>query len=893
MPLDAYRGKRDFQRTPEPRGAAESTSPGPEGRRFVVQKHAATRLHYDFRLELDGVLVSWAVPKGPSLDPSDRRLAMRTEDHPLDYRDFEGVIPESEYGGGTVLVWDRGYWIPEHDDPAAALAAGRLDFRLEGEKLRGRWRLVRMAPREGEGEGWLLIKRSDGAAERDGASIVEARPRSVLSGRDLEAVAAAGDRVWHSDGGEAPASEAGGGGEDKPGGEGGARPGPPGDPSDVPGARRGPLPEDPRPALATLVSEPPEGEGWLHEIKLDGYRLLGRIEEGRARLLTRGGNDWTDRFPGIAEAAAALPCRDALLDGEAVVLDRKGISDFQALQNAIGERPEAIVFFAFDLLHLDGWDLTAAPLRARKDALRLLLAAAGADGPLLYGDHVDDSGARFYREACRMGVEGIVCKRADAPYRPRRTRDWLKAKCLRRQEFVIVGFTEPAGSRVGLGALLLGVHEDGDGGLVGAGKVGTGFTEKRLRSLRARLEPLERSEPPIIDPPRGAKARGVHWVEPALVAEVDFAEWTADGSVRHAAFRGLREDKDPAEVVRERPERAAGGPGEPADEDGQAGGGRGARSEAGSGRSGRGPAGPSRVAGVRLTNPGRVLWPDQGVTKRELAEYYAGIADHVLPHLMDRPLTLLRCPSGRHEDCFFQKHANRTVSETIPRVRIEEDREEPYMYVDGLPALLSLVQLGVLELHVWGSRVDRLDRPDRLVFDLDPGRGTGWPEVAAAAHAVRDRLAELGLRSFLKSTGGKGLHVVVPIVRRSDWNEAKGFAHAVAREFARREPDRYTAKLPKAAREGRVFIDYLRNGWNATAIAPYSARARAGAPVAAPLAWEELEAAEASGEAPRFTIRDLPARVAAQDRDPWAEMEGLRQSITVAMRREVGAGEGR
>jgi bifunctional non-homologous end joining protein LigD len=605
--------------------------------------------------------------------------------------------------------------------------------------------------------------------------------------------------------------------------------------------------------LASLAKEAPAGEDWIHELKFDGYRVLCRVDGGAVRITTRNGKDWTHRFTEVADALAGLPCETALLDGEIVVLDRRGVSRFQRLQNALsGSNRSSPLLFAFDLLHLDGWELTGAGIEDRKSLLRPLVEGV-PEGRVRYSDHVRGQGEAFHAQACGMGVEGIISKRLGRPYRPGRGRDWLKVKCSARQEFVVVGYTDPSGSRVGLGALLLGVH-DAEGRLVYAGRVGTGFNDRTLAALSRRLEGMRQASPPVADPPRGARSRGVHWVRPELVAEVAFTEWTDDGRIRHPSFQGLREDKEAAAVVRER--EASGSPG----------------------KSAGGVGSDIRVAGVRVSSPDKVLWPGQGVTKRELVEYYEAVADAVLKRMVDRPLTLVRCPSGAEGKCFFQKHAKDSVPDVIPRVDIgAEQGEDPYMYVDGLPALISLVQIGVLEFHIWGSRRDRLDRPDRLVFDLDPDEGLSYARIAAAAFRMKEFLEELGLRSFPKSTGGKGLHVVVPITRRTGFEDAKAFAHAVALRMVAEEPDRFTANLSKAKRKGRVFVDYLRNAWNATAIADYSTRARPGAPVATPLRWEEVN--PKARKPPVFTIRDIPARL-ADDPDPWEGFDDVRQSIT-------------
>lgn len=849
MGLGEYRRKRDFRRTPEPSGKAKKKR-GPRrgvaaGLTFVVQQHRARNMHWDFRLELDGVLKSWAVPKGPSLVAGERRMAAEVEDHPLDYAGFEGVIPKGEYGGGTVLVWDRGFWQPI-GDPHDGLAKGHLDFTLAGEKLRGRWHLVRLRPRARERRpSWLLMKGRDAEARPASAgSIVATEPRSVLTGRDLDAVARDADRVWSSKTGE----------------RGGPPVAKPGDPSGLAGARRAKLPRRPEAQLATLVDAAPEGEGWLHEIKFDGYRLLCRLEDGEARLVSRNGHDWTERFPELAAAVAGLPAEDALLDGEAIVTDAQGRSSFQALQAALGRRgaSRGVQLVVFDCLHLDGWDLCDVPLLERKRLLRALLAQAPQGSPLRFSDHVLGRGPEFHAAACASGLEGIVSKRADAPHRAGRTRSWLKIKCSQRQEFAIAGFTEPSGSRVGLGALLLGAH-DAEGALRYCGKVGTGFDAATLRALRARLGQLEQPRTALADPPR---MRGVHWVEPSLVAEVSFSEWTRDGRVRHPVFLGLREDKAGAEVRLETPQpaAAAAAPALPLPA----------------------PAVRNTVAGVRLSTPERVYYPELGVTKSELAEYYEAMAERVLPGLAYRPLTLLRCPEGIEGECFYQKHANPSVPEAVARVRVRDDRE-PYAMVTDLASLISLVQIGVLELHVQGARADRLDRPDILVFDLDPDSAVPFARVVETARVLRAFLDELGLVAFVRTTGGKGLHVVAPLERRSGWDDVRAFTQGVARELVRLAPAQFTASMSLARRKGKIFIDWVRNTPEATAIASYSARARPGAPVALPISWDELEAL--AGPL-RENVREARRRLAQPD--PWADFEAARRPLSRKALRAVG-----
>jgi bifunctional non-homologous end joining protein LigD len=813
--LREYNAKRDFERTPEPPGQASGTE---SGKSFVVQKHAASRLHYDFRLELDGVLLSWAVPKGPSLDPKARRLAVRTEDHPVEYGTFEGIIPKGEYGGGTVLLWDRGTWEPE-GDPHEALTKGHLRFRLEGEKLSGAWHLVRT---KGTDASWLLFKSKDDRARAgDDDALVKNEPRSVASGRTLEEIADDPDRVWHSGKGGASVPDA----------------------SSIPGAKRRPLPRAISPELATLESAAPDGEEWLHELKYDGYRILARLDHKNVALLTRKQNDWTARMPQIARALSELPIEQAWLDGEVIVPGARGAGDFGALQNALGPGKDGPVrYVIFDLLYLDGYDLRGLPLLTRKEILRDLTKRLGAtEGRLRYSDHVVGAGPQFFASACQLGLEGIISKRLDRPYVDRRARDWLKVKCGMREEAVIVGFSEPSGSRAGLGALLLAQNEGGE--LRYVGKVGTGFDTETLKTLRARLDEIEVDRAPLRGAPR---ARGLHWVKPELVAEISFQERTKDGKLRIPVFVGLREDKEPRAV---RPERA----------------------------------GKVEIAGVVISNPDRVLWPETGVTKRELAEYYERVCERMLPHLSHRPLTLVRCPNGIGSQCFYQQHAFAGMPESIEDIEVTEtDGVEHHMAVHDLAGLAALVQFGALEIHVWGARADQIERPDMLVIDLDPAEDVPWPRVVESAFEVRERLDDLGLTSFVKTTGGKGLHLVVPIQRRTDYDEVKEFTHALARDLTARAPDRFIATMTKSKRGGKIFVDYLRNGRGATAICPYSARRRPGAPVATPISWRELTDELSPSE---LNVRTVPERL--RSRDPWSGFFALRQSITKAARSKL------
>ncbi|HZT51425.1 MAG TPA: DNA ligase D, partial [Stellaceae bacterium] len=780
------------------------------------------------------------------------------EDHPLDYADFRGTIPEG-YGAGTVETWDRGTWEPIGAD-GGDYAKGRLKFTLHGSRLKGGWALVRMGgARNADGKNWLLIKERDAAARAgDADGVIERAQRSVVSRRSMDGIAKAGDRVWHSTKRPTAMLARAQRLEER------ARslralPGPG---AAIEGARPAKLPAVPQAELATLVEAPPEGAGWLHEIKYDGYRMLARLDRGAVRMFSRNGKDWSGRFPEIEAALTALPVESAVLDGEVVHLLPNGLSSFTALKDDLSAKRTAhLVYFLFDVPYLDGRSLERSPLRARKAALAAILADASG-GPVRLSEHVAGDGRKFFDAACKHGLEGIVSKRADAPYRALRTRDWVKVKCLRSDEFLVLGWTDPEGKRSGFGALLLGYH-DGTGALRFAGGVGTGFTARSLAAIRRQLDRLARKTAPS---PEIAKAapRGAHWVAPELVAQVRFSEWTADGLLRHPSFQGLREDKEAAEVVLEPPRPAAAPDPAPV-------------RPAGSAR------GQTEIAGVRITHPDKLLYPDAGITKRDLAAYYLAVADHMLPHVRGRPLTLVRCPEGAAGKCFYQKHPGDSAPPRLRRIEItEKEGTHTYLVADDAAGLVALVQMGALEIHLWGSTEQALEQPDRVIFDLDPDEGLAWERVSAGALAMRDLLAELGLKSFAKTTGGKGLHVVLPLRPRLGWDEIKAFAHGMAEELVRRAPDRFTGALPKTARRGKIFVDYLRNQRGATAIAPFSSRARADATVAAPLTWREVESGT---RADAFSVLTLPDRLKRQRRDPWAGLADLDQSLPDAAMR--------
>lgn len=875
MSLKEYRRKRDFRRTPEPKGNRAAAP----GRIFVVQKHAARRLHYDFRLELGGTLKSWAVPKGPSLNPATRSLAVHVEDHPLEYADFEGIIPQGEYGGGTVMVWDHGTWEPE-GDAEQQYRAGKLTFELHGEKLRGEWTLVRMGGSAGEGgKNWLLIKRQDNASNKR-KNILTAEPKSAISGRDMNEIATDADRVWESNGhsrsdaagkkpNRATATKKRKGRAESKSKRSNRTTTAKREVAKLPGAKRARMPAKFKPQLAVLADEVPAGDDWLHEMKFDGYRLLAFLDHGKVRLITRNDNDWTKRFETIQKALESLPIESGILDGEVVSLNDEGLSDFQELQNLLKRGNEkSLVYYVFDVPYFAGYSLTGTPLLERKELLASLLLAGTPknDGVLRYSDHIRGQGQSVLASACRYAMEGVVSKRADSAYQQFRSPSWLKIKCLKRQEFVIGGYTKPSGSRVGFGALLLGYHDDGK--LVYAGRVGTGFTNDTLRQLAAELKQRRSDSPPFADPPTGAEARGVTWVRPELVGEVEFTEWTEDGLLRHPSFQGLREDKPAEQITREEPTdmeqtRTRRKPGRttstrkatktPATKD------------------------ESMIAGVRLTHPDRVMYPEQGLTKLDLAKYYEAIADWILPYVVARPLTLVRCPGGRAGACFYQKHMSETLPDALGSVTIQEkNKRDEYVVVNDLAGLISLVQMSVLEIHPWGARADDVERPDQLIFDLDPGPGIDWREVINGARLVRDTLEGQKLKSFVRTSGGKGLHVVVPLKPKRSWDDVKQFAKELAQSIVDDEPGHYVANMSKAKRKGKIFIDYLRNSRGATAVASYSTRARTGAPVATPLDWNELSKVKSADQ---YTVLNSIRRLASRRKDPWDGFFKLRQSL--------------
>jgi bifunctional non-homologous end joining protein LigD len=815
--LQRYKEMRDFAVTPEPVGRKSGRKAVRKSKqlRYFIQRHAATRLHYDFRLELEGVLKSWAVPKGPSLDPADKRLAMQTEDHPLDYGDFEGVIPEKQYGAGEVLLWDRGVWTPEDPDPIAALRNGRLHFHLQGKKLQGSWILTRTRGNEDK-PAWLLIKRTDEEA-RPGHDVTAERPESVK-----------------------------------------------GQPKPAKYGKKSELPQFITPQLATLVTEPPNKGDWLYEVKHDGYRMLARMTHRDARLFTRSGKDWTERLPSLSSQLKKMKLEGSWLDGEIVVLRDDGRSNFQALQNAFEfGRDKEIVYYVFDAPYLKGEDLRALPLTERKERLRAALKGAAN---VRFSDHLEGAAQEILDKACAMNLEGLIGKDAGSVYSAGRSRTWIKLKCRQRQDFVIAGFTAPGGSRTGFGALVLAYY-DHEMKLRYAGKVGTGFDEHLLDVLSKKLAKLKRADSPLMDPPR---ERGITWVKPQLVCEVTFAERTDDNVLRQASFMGLREDIAPKSVGLEKAQTP------PAD----------LKSKAVRAPS-RNSAEGNVVHGVKITHPERIIYPALQFSKLDLARYYDTVGELIVPQLAGRPLTLVRCPDGVGKECFYQRHLAMGASpgevKTFKRLRSSKGY---YIYIDSHSALITLVQNGAIEMHTWGARVPDAQHPDRITLDLDPDEDLSWADMVERTELTRALVEGLGLKCFLKTTGGKGLHIVVPIQPQLTWPEVKEFSGMMAEFLVRAEPKLFTAKVAKDRRTGKVFVDYLRNSETASAVAAFSARARPDAGVSTPLAWDELT--EVEDVRKKFTVLTVPERLAKQKKDPWSDYDKTRQSVTAAMWKALG-----
>ena len=851
--LQKYRDKRNFDVTPEP---AEGGEANEEARSFVVQKHWATRLHYDFRLELEGTMKSWAVPKGPSYDPADKRMAMPTEDHPIAYNRFEGTIPAGNYGAGKVIIWDKGTWIPL-EDPHKGFRDGKLKFELRGHKLHGHWTLVRMKGRgNGRDDPWLLIKERDAFARPVSEfSLVDEMPDSVQKLADRpEAVGAPGGVVAAT----APAAEAP------------ASSGPP------EGARKAALPATLQPELAVLVDEPPQDpKDWIFEIKFDGYRMLARVEGGEIQLVTRNGNEWTSRLSGLVSALRSMELPDGWYDGEIIMPGEDVPADFQALQGAFdSKRTEQIVYYLFDVPYCAGHDLRDVPLVQRREVLQRIVTRKPHPN-VRFSEVFDVPARQMLDSACRLGLEGVIAKRRDSAYVCRRSSDWIKLKCKLRQEFVIGGWTDPKGSRTGIGSLLLGVHDD-DGKLRYAGNVGTGFNEKTLAEVRRQLDAVKAERSPF-----GAGTgvpRAAHWVDPELVCEVSFGEWTRDGKIRHSVFHGLRTDK-PADAISHEPivhEPAA---------DAVASKPRKTAKKAAAQPEAVPEAKPSATAlppTLRISNPDRVIDPQSGATKIELVRYYALVAPLMMEHLKGRPIAMVRAPDGIEGQLFFQKHLDRYKMEGVAQLDPAIFPGHPAMLeIANERGLLSAAQMNVIEFHTWNGVKSAIDKPDRMTFDIDPGEGVDWPQIQEAATLVRAMLEELDLPCFLKTSGGKGLHLVVPLKKQLDWDTVKSFSQAVVQHLSRTLPDRFVAKSGASNRVGKIFIDYLRNGYGATTACAWSARARPGLGISVPVRWDELPALKSGAH---WTVGTVHSRL-DQGNAPWTDYEKSRVSLGAAMKK--------
>ncbi|HEX2543464.1 MAG TPA: DNA ligase D [Ramlibacter sp.] len=846
--LQKYRDKRNFDATPEP---AEGGEANESDRSFVIQKHWATRLHYDFRLELEGTMKSWAVPKGPSYDPGDKRMAMPTEDHPIAYNQFEGTIPAGNYGAGKVIIWDKGTWHPL-EDPHKGFREGKLKFEMRGHKMHGHWTLVRMKGRGGDrADPWLLIKERDEFAKPASEfSVVDEMPDSV---RELVDRPGAARRAAPAAAAAAPASS-----------------GPP------EGARPAALPETLQPELAVLVDEPPQDpQDWIFEIKFDGYRMLARVEKGEIALVTRNGNDWTGKLAGLVKAMRTMDLPDGWYDGEIIMPGEDVPADFQALQGAFdSRRTEQIVYYLFDVPYCAGHDLRDVPLVERRAVLQRIVERKPHDN-VRFSAVFDVPAQKMLDSACQLGLEGVIAKRRDSPYVCRRSSDWIKLKCKLRQEFVIGGWTDPKGSRTGIGSLLLGVHED-DGKLRYAGNVGTGFNEATLRDLRQRLDAVAQERKPF----EGGTGipRDAHWVKPELVCEVSFGEWTRDGKIRHSVFHGLRTDKPPEAIGREpvvhapleekpaaRPRKAskpAAPPPPPA--------------------AAAAPPGSILPPGLRISNPDRVVDAQSGITKIELVRYYALVAPLMMVHLEGRPIAMVRAPDGIEGQLFFQKHLDRyKMAGVVPLDPAIFPGHPAMLEIASSEGLLSAAQMNVIEFHTWNGVKTQIDKPDRMTFDIDPGEGVTWPQIQEAAQLVRAMLDELQLPCFLKTSGGKGLHLVVPLKKQFDWDTVKSFSQAVVQHMSRTLPDRFVAKSGASNRVGRIFIDYLRNGYGATTASAWSARARPGLGISVPVRWDELMSLKGGAH---WSVPTVHQRL-DQGNEPWAEYESSRAGLAGAMKK--------
>lgn len=821
MSLNPYNKKRNFLKTKEPKGKISRSK---KNQLYIIQKHAASHLHYDFRLELNGVLLSWAIPKGPCLDPAVKRLAIHVEDHPVEYGGFEGIIPKGQYGGGTVMLWDKGKWIPEDEDVIAAYKKGHLRFQLKAKKLNGRWSLIKF--KKEDDKSWFLIKSKDEYAKSLSIfDITEEEPDSVISHKTMDEITESYKKIWEKKRVKKVVKKK---------------------PQPLKkikiNAPISKLPQRIFPQLATLVDAPPKGKTWLHEIKFDGYRMITYKDGNLIRLMSRNNKEWTAHFDKIVGAIKKLPQKKLILDGEVVVLDKAQHSNFQLLQNAIKSNEKvAFIYYIFDLLYYADFNLMHLPLVERKAILHKLIPSV--NGPILrYSDHVIGSGDKIFNKACDLGLEGIISKEAHSQYEEKRSKNWLKVKCIKRQEFVIGGYMPPKKGRDCFGSLCLGVFNPKKE-FVYCGNVGTGFTQASLEEIFKQLKKYKTPINPFNPHPPGIKT--AIWVKPKLIAEIEFTEWTNEGSLRHPSFKGLRMDKSPSKIIREREAVVK--------------------------------KIVTKQSSYHLTHPEKILYPEDKISKEDIANYYEEIQDWILPYIVERPLSLLRCPDG-YKACFFQKHFSK-ASNVLHSIPIKTKTSvEPYVYINDLAGLMALVQMGVLEIHPWGSQIGNIERPDFITFDLDPAPDVAWKKVVAVALLLKKELAKLDLKSFVKTTGGKGLHVVVPIKPKYEWHEVKDFTHAFVDLIVSKHPDEYVSNMSKAKRPGKIFLDYLRNQRGATAVGAYSTRARKHAPVSTPLDWKELTE---DFEDTFFTLLTLPARLKKLKKDPWADFFKIRQSLKI------------
>jgi bifunctional non-homologous end joining protein LigD len=843
MPLKTYQQMRNFKKTPEPKGRiAKSTKPQSL---YIIQKHAASHLHYDFRLELNGVLLSWAVPKGPSLDPTVKRLAMHVEDHPLEYGTFEGTIPKGEYGGGTVMLWDKGKWIAEDLNPMQAYRKGSLTFQLKGEKLQGRWKLIRMNNND---KTWLLMKlRDDYAKSVKKFDVTEKQPNSVKTMRTMDEIANHSRKVWKGKSKNEPEKNKKIKSLSAP------------EKILLPkNALKTPYPEAIFPELATLVDSPPAGKDWLHEIKFDGYRFIAFKQGSKVRLVTRNQNDWSSKFKTVIQELRKFPVKNVILDGEIVVLDKNQKSNFQSLQNAIKDSSEEFIYYIFDVLYYDKFNLMGLKLIERKKILENILNNQSSS-ILKYSDHVVGSGKTVFAKSCKVGLEGIVSKKADSIYSQERNKNWLKVKCIKRQEFVIGGF-HLSKRRKYFRSLMLGTFNNKKEFLY-HGNVGTGFTEESLKNIHTELSKYITEKMPYSKRP--PESRDAIWVEPVLVAEIEFTEWTRDQTLRHPSFKGLRLDKKAKTITKEKalPVKSVAAI-KPSKTHKKINKNLAVKNE--------------KEITSPLTNPNKILYPEDKITKRDVLEYYKAVHKWILPYVVNRPLTLVRCPAT-YKKCFFQKHIDNKAVSALHQISIKEKiGEDDYIYIDNLDGLLALPQLNALEIHIWGSQIKKVEYPDQMIFDLDPAEGLPWKKVVEAAFEIKEVLDSYKLKSFVKTTGGKGLHVVIPIKPEYDWSEVKNFSKILVDYLVMNHPNKYIGTMNKVKRKNKIFIDYLRNQRGATAIAPYSIRARKGAPCAVPLAWDELTN---NIRDTSYNIETVIKRLKSLKKDPWADFFKIKQSL--------------